>query len=593
MRYTKYNNQLLIVLTLLLFTCISCNDDPYIVGYEGFTCTSDEVEYVFESGSSGTIDAKVVAENGLKSIKVKIQSWTGSGSEIEEIIEVKGSPKIYDLSYTFDIPDNASVDTEFTFTLQDYADKTIEYKVNVTTVKDEEKPEIEIEKPVSPDNKFSPLEKVPFQITITDNKKIKEAILSCEAIPYTKTFKPANVKDKSITISEYVDIPTEGTYTFNLKAYDAQGNLTEQNIEVIISVGSKPAIVDMMTTPLVGVSGGKLPFHFKVSTDTEHVISTVEIKISSPDATTSKTFTPDVQIAELEDALDIPSSADAHDKDLKVTVTATNDIGESSEWSGNCSIIKNVYIFGKGTVAKGMMGYSMPMQRQAGTNLFVYKTYIEAANEGFRFWSGTFSVNSETKEPTAVPIWSWGKKDDTNMAEDLETFVTTSGTGYYIVTFDPITLEYSVESDTSVPATPEEAGMYAQANDLIYKPGNDWINASWLFIQLKAFPNNVHRFYIDVKTNGTGWEQAVLGLAAQAGPNGTMYSVVGGGGVYNYSFNGFTCSLEKVYSWPESGKISEKGSSPTGTMFRMVVDTYLMQLGWAPVTEYTYPAATN
>lgn len=593
MRYTKYSNQLLIVLAMFLFTCISCNDDPYIVGYKGFTCVSDEVEYVFESGSTGTIDAKVVAEKGLKKITVKIGSWTGSGSGIEDIIEVKGSPKIYDMSYTFSIPDNASVDTEFTFVLEDYGNNTIEYKVNVTTVKDEEKPVIEIERPVSPNNKFSPLEKVPFQITVTDNKKIKEAILSCEALPYTKTFKPADVKDKSIKISEYVDIPLEGTYTFNLKAYDAQGNLTEQDIEVIIAVGSKPAIVDLMTTPLVGVSGGKLPFNFKVSTDSEHVISTVEIKISSPDASTSKTFTPNIQIAELTDALDIPATADAHENDLKITVTATNNIGETAEWTGNCSIIKNVYIFGKGTVAKNMMEYSMPMQRQPGTNQFVYKTYVEAANEGFRFWSGTFSVNAEDRKVTAVPVRSWGKKDGSNMVEGSETFITTNGTGYYIITFDPVTLAYTVESDISVPATPEESGMYSQVNFLTYKSGNNWVNADWNFIQLNPFPGNVHRFYIDIKTNGTGWEQAFFGLAAQAGSNGTMYSVVGGGGGYNYTFNGYTCSLEKVYSWNATGKISEKGTTPIGTMFRLVVDTYLMQLGWAPITEYTYPAATN
>ncbi|MFV0469031.1 MAG: hypothetical protein ACK5MK_08920 [Dysgonomonas sp.] len=594
MKYTKFRNQLLITVAILFFTSLSsCNEDPYIVHYEGFTCSSDEVEYVFESGSNGSIDLKIIAENGLKRIKVKIGSWTGSDSGTEETIEIKGSPKTYNFSYSFDIPDNANLDTELTFLLDDYAGKTVEYKVNVTTLKDEENPIINIEKPVIPDNKFSPLEKVPFQVTITDNKKIKEAVLSCEAISYSKTFKPANVKDKSITITEFVDIPEEGTYTFNLKAYDAQNNLVEQDIPVIVSVGSKPAIVDLMTTPLTGVSGGKLPFHFKVTTDKTHVISTVKIEIASPDITTSKTFSPNTQSVNLEDVLDIPSSADAHDKDLKITVTATNDIGESSQWTGNSSIIKNVYIFGKGTVAKGMMGYSMPMKHQTGTNLFVYKTFVEAINEGFRFWSGTFSVNSETRESTAVPIWSWGKKDNENMLEGNETFVTAGGTGYYIITFDPVTLSYSVKSDTDVPSTPEEEGIYSQVNNLLYKSGNEWVTSNWNFIKFNAFPNNVHRFYMDVKTNGSGWTQAFFGLAAQAGADGTMYSVVGGAGGWTYTFDGFACSLEKKYSWAGSGQISEKGSTPNGTMFRMVVDTYLMQMSWAPISAYSYPAATN
>ena len=153
------------------------------------------------------------------------------------------------------------------------------------------------------------------------------------------------------------------------------------------------------------------------------------------------------------------------------------------------------------------------MQRQPGTNQFVYKTHVEAANEGFRFWGGTFSVNAEDRKVTAVPVRSCGKKDGSNMVEGSETFITTNGTGYYIITFDPVTLAYTVESDISVPATPEESGMYSQVNFLTYKSGNNWVNADWNFIQLNPFPGNVHRFYIDIKTNGTGWEQVFFGLA--------------------------------------------------------------------------------
>jgi len=590
MKYIKYSKQLVITLISLVFVFSSCNEDPYIVGYDGFTCTAEDADLVFESGSTGTVEAKVVAEKGLKTIKVKIGAWTSSGTASEDEIIVKGSPKIYDLSYSFQVPDNASVDNDITFVFEDYSGATIEYMASVTTVIDEVAPEVVIEKPAENDNKFSPLERVPFVITVTDDKKIKEAILSCEAISYTKTFKPADVKDKSISINEYVDIPVEGTYTFRLKVYDAQDNLTEKNIEVIISVGSKPAIVDQMTTGLIGVAGGKLPFNFKISTDSEHTITKVEIKITAADAATSKEFNPGIQIAEIDDALDIPGSADAHVNDLIVTVVATNNIGETSEWTGNCTIIKTVYVYGKATMTKELMEYSMPMQQIAGTNQFTYKTYAEVSGDGLKFWSGSFSVDPTTKEIKAVPVYTWGKKDNSTVEIGSATYIATSSTGYYVVTFDPVALTYTLEKDTQVPSSPEEAGIYAQVNNLMYKSGANWVAGSWNFIQFNAFPDNVHRFYIDVKTNGTGWDQAFFGLAAQPSDNGTMYSVPGGG--WTYTFNGFTCPLSKVYSWDAAGKISEKGTTDMGTKFRMVVDTYLLQMGWLPTVNYTYPAIT-
>lgn len=594
MKNLKYSVQLITALLSCLFVWAACNEDPYIVGYKGFTCTAKGEEYAFNSGSTGIIEAKVIAEKGLKSIKVTVGAWTSGSGNTEDIILVKGSPKTYDMSYSFQIPDNANADNEISFLFEDYAGATIEYKASVATVTDDTAPIIETMKPLSPDNKFSPLENVPFEIRVTDNKKIKEAVLSCEAISYSKTFGPAETDSKTIHINEFVGIPVEGSYLFKLKARDAQDNVVEQEIPVIITMGSKPAILNQMTKPLIGVAGGKLAFHFKISTDSEHTITKVEVKIKSDDVTATKEFAPDVQIAELNDMLDIPATADSHANDLKITVTATNNSNETAEWSGNCSIIKNIYIYGKGTLAKSMMEYSLPMKHIDGTNQFTCKTYVEAINEGFKFWNGTFTEDA-THERKAIPIQSWGKGDESSALEGSVINMTANGTGYYIITFDPITLTYSVTNDTSVPSVPIESGkVYAQVNNLLYKSGNDWIAANWNFLPLTPFPGNQHRFYMDVKTNSTGnaWEQAFFGLAAQSNDKGTMYSIAGSGG-YHYTFNGFTSTLKIVHSWDESGKMSEKGTTPNGTSYRLVVDTYLMQLGWATADKYSYPTFTK
>lgn len=594
MDYIKYNGKLIIAWVLLAFAMIACNEEPYMVGYEGFTCTSDSKDYVFPSGSTGSVEAKVVAEKGLKAVKVKINPWSAGGVGSEEVMQVKGSPKTYDLIYSFIIPDDADEDNEITFTLEDYSGATIEYKVNVTTLLDEIPPVVVVTKPIAPDNKYSPVEKVPFIIRVTDDKKIKEAILSCEALAYNRKFLPAEEGAEVIEINEAINIPEEGNYTFRLSAYDAQGNVTEEAIDFTISVGSKPAVVNLKTGTLTGVAGGKLPFGFRISTDGEHTITKVEVRITSDDAATVKSYTPGQQIYELNDALDIPITADAHVNDLKLEVIATNNIDETTAYSENCSIIKNVYIFGKGIVSKEHMEYSMMMEHQAGTNDFTYKTYIEDESEGFRFWTGSISVDAASKERVAKPTTSWGKKETGTVEENSPAYIMTAGKGYYVVTFDPVALVYTVAVDENVPLSATYPQVYSQVNNLLYRSGIDWVAANWNFILLNPFPGNVHRFYIDVKTNSAGndWEQAFFGLAAQPGDKGTMFSVPPGGG-YTYGFNGFASNLQKETDWGASGKLSEKGTCLKGTKFRLVVDTYLMQLGWMPIENYTYPSATQ
>lgn len=81
----------------------------------------------------------------------------------------------------------------------------------------------------------------------------------------------------------------------------------------------------------------------------------------------------------------------------------------------------------------------------------------------------------------------------------------------------------------------------------------------------------------------------MIGLSGQSGSSGIIYGIPTGGG-YKYSFDGWASGLEIKSVWNEAGKLSEKGELPVGTTFRMVVDTYLLQVGWAPIEKYVYPA---
>lgn len=588
MKQTKYLFRFTALLLCVFLAAVSCSkNDPSVLEYEGFTFTAEQESLSIETGSSDMISGKLIAASGLNLIHIKTGAWTAGGQVSEQTVEVYGSPKTYNFSFEVAVPYDAAQDNQVELVFEDYKGEKLSRTIPVAVGKDQVPPVVTVNKPTDDDKVFSPEEKVPFDIKVTDEKRLGKAILSCEAIGFSKNYTPARPDDKFINIADELLIPDLGDYTFLLEAYDAQGNRTARNIEVQIKESSKPAIVNQMTSPILGVAGGTMPFSFRVSTDIEHVIAEITVKIASNDVTTSRTLTPNRQIVDLEDFLEIPASADAHDNDLAITVTAKNDIGESSQWSGLSSIVKGMYVTGNATIGKDNAGYSMPMTQTAGSNTFTFKTYAESAGDGLTFWSGAVTKDDQYK-PTAKRIFSWGKGSGDNIAMGSATPVAIPARGYYVVTVDPVAGTCSVAADTNVPSNGNP--VWAQINDAKRYQNGEWKTLSWAWTQFDQFPDNPHRYYIDLKTaGGNAWERVVIGLSGQGGSSGIIYGIPTGGG-YKYAFDGWASGLEIKSVWNEAGKLSEKGQLPVGTTFRMVVDTYLLQVGWAPIEKYTYPA---
>ena len=79
-----------------------------------------------------------------------------------------------------------------------------------------------------------------------------------------------------------------------------------------------------------------------------------------------------------------------------------------------------------------------------------------------------------------------------------------------------------------------------------------------------------------------------FGLTAQSGDNGVLYSLLPFTNWF-YANNAYASYLDRAPDWNTNSKFEEKGNLPDGTKMRCVVDTYLMQVGWAPLTQYKYP----
>ena len=253
MKQTKYLFRFTALLFCVFLMAVSCSkDDPSVLEYDGFTFTAEQESLSIETGSSDMISGKLIVANGLNLIHIKTGAWTSGGQTDEQTVEVYGSPKTYSFSFEVVVPYDAEQDNSVELTFEDYKGEKLSHTIPITVGKDLVPPVVTISKPTDDEKVFSPEEKVPFDIRITDEKRLGKAVLSCEKIGFSKNYTPVRPEDKFINIADELRIPELGTYIFLLEAYDAQGNRTAQNIEVQIKESSKPAIVNQMTSSILG-----------------------------------------------------------------------------------------------------------------------------------------------------------------------------------------------------------------------------------------------------------------------------------------------------------------------------------------------------
>lgn len=167
------------------------------------------------------ISGKLSVANGLNLIHIKTGAWTSGGQTDEQTVEVYGSPKTYSFSFEVVVPYDAEQDNSVELTFEDYKGEKLSHTIPITVGKDLVPPVVTISKPTDDEKVFSPEEKVPFDIRITDEKRLGKAVLSCEKIGFSKNYTPVRPEDKFINIADELRIPELGTYIFLLEAYDA------------------------------------------------------------------------------------------------------------------------------------------------------------------------------------------------------------------------------------------------------------------------------------------------------------------------------------------------------------------------------------
>ncbi len=567
-----------ITLLVLLFA-YSCQDDPESLQYYGFEVSSDTSEYYGEKGLNVNVKAEVTAGNGIKDIYVTIGAWKDGDSETQDVIHVKGSPKIYELSYVINIPeDAASRENTVTFVIEDYQGAKKEYKITVFAKSDEEKPTMVIDKPLDGQS-FTPKDKLQFKIMVTDNLKMGEVTIVCDDIDFSKTYTPSPSDPSSITIDDQLALEElSGEYTFTITATDAQNNSVTETRIIGVKIPSKPSVYKSMDHEICGVSGGTIKFSFDIVTNYEHQIT--EVKLECSGLGINETYNPNTSEYKLESEFDVAADK-GYTRNLPVKITATNNSGEVTEWEGECHIIKDVFIIGKGTLAREKEGYAIPMKQNSSTpNEFEAITWIENVGDGFKFLSAK-SWND----------FNWGLNNNNELVSAESDFIKTTTTGYYKLTFNPVDWTYTA-TEYTVEDAPAHSEMYIFGHRFKYKEGTEWKDLNgWNDPMVKMIPytGNPHRFYLDIMTgpeqvNGQAERRAIFKFAAQS-------NYEDGGSYY-----GIDTSNDKWVWWEYSGPIyhfDKAGKTPNliedsrgNAEMRIVIDTYLMYMSWMPIDQY-------
>lgn len=564
---------------LVLLFAYSCQNDPEPLHYQGFEVSSDTTEYYAEKGLSVNIKAKVIAENGIKDIYVTIEAWKDGDSAIQEVIHVKGSPKIYDLSYVITIPeDAASRENTVTFVMEDYQGIRKEYKVTVFAKDDLEEPTMTIDSPFDGQS-FSPMDKLQFRIMVTDNLKMGHVTITCDEISFSKTYTPSPSDPSSIIIDDELALDNlAGEYTFTITATDAQNNSVTETRKIGVMIPSLPGVYNLMDHEICGVSGGSIKFKFNIVTSYEHQIT--EVKLECSDLAISKTYTPGTSEFDLEEEFSVASGI-GYTRNIPLKITAKNDIGEESVWEDVCHIIKDVFIVGKGTLARENEGQAIPMQLSSTQNEFEAITWVEKAGDGFKFLSAT-TWND----------FNWGLNTKNELVSTDSEFIKPLAAGYYKLTFNPVDWTYTATEHT-VTEAPKHSEMYIFGHCFKYKEGTDWKDLNgWNdpMVKMTPYPTNPHRFYLDIMTgpeqvNGNWERRAIFKFAAQNNFND-------GGSYYGMQ----STSGEKWVWWEHAGPIypfTTAADAPylvedsrSNAEMRIVIDTYLMYMSWIPKDQY-------
>jgi hypothetical protein len=533
--------------------------------------------YDVDKGGEVAVSATITASGGLNTISVAIPAWSVTGAPKTDVIEVTGSPKTYEFTYTVKVDADAQIGQKtVAFTMKDHNNKEVKQDVIINVQSDKVLPVLTI---ITPENNAdcSPDEDLVINITATDDLKMKSLAVVCEELELSETAVP-EADPKSVTINKTLSLTgRNGTFVITVTATDDQLNVTTETRTIQILYSSKPRITANSSHSLCGVAGGTMPLDFKIESNPLHPIVSVSFKCST--LSLDKNYTPAENQWSYTLTEEFPVVTGDDLRNVPFTITAKNDIDEIGTYTGSLDIIKDVYMIGRATIAKEKQDMAVLMAKETGnSNVFTGITWVDVAGDGIKF------LSKQSWED-----FNWGLDANGNVVSPDSEFIPIGATGYHKVTFNPATREYTIAPYT-VTDEPKSTMIYLNGHSFYLWDGSSWkMQEDWGAVEaFKTYPGNPHRFYIDIKTGLEGSNVCLFKIWGQEtyADGEIFYSyhsedMDGNGWDYHWwHFVGPLYIKDSFYKIPYYREDGRKE-----TVMRLTVDTYLMYMSWMPLKE--------
>lgn len=219
----------LMISSLLIFSCesddsINDSSNPDVSELLTEISTAPDMEFKFEG--------KITDDAGISSIRIYYADWF-----LDKTIQLKESPKEYDLNYKFSTPENVTVGSSHTVQVEitDLGGNLVTREVVVTLDLDVTNPELTFNSPQDGLNYISG-EPLPVSIEVSDNNELQSLHVMSEDLNLDEVIQFSN-EEINFNYTNEIQIPNEllGSVELTATVTDAGGNETSKTINFTIS----------------------------------------------------------------------------------------------------------------------------------------------------------------------------------------------------------------------------------------------------------------------------------------------------------------------------------------------------------------------
>lgn len=195
----------------------ACNNDD--ANHRPGLWTAQDIIETFP-GDTVLVQGQVSNYIGMQSVEIKCEPWG-----IDQVYQLDGKhTKVFDFHYQMPVPADATFDAELKITVTDTEGTENKKTIAITYLPDTEAPIDRSGQPWQMNYDFNTATggaSVPLRIAVSDDRELKQAIISIPSLNYTKTI---SLSGRSDIIADDLFIDQMGNFDMSIEVRDASDN---------------------------------------------------------------------------------------------------------------------------------------------------------------------------------------------------------------------------------------------------------------------------------------------------------------------------------------------------------------------------------